>query len=178
MWQEEIADYTAAHLRTHIVAYLEAIEAEKADNFKLRPPQGIETENLVGGVYSVDVNKLPAYAVDVMNKSYVGVGDDAYLYSYDGHIAIIVSANTEAAANIIVKRHLRAAEKFVREHQFLHQTTVVTDQCSLHEFGFAGMALSGAALIEDAAKKKTWVAGGRIDVLWVTRESSFFQHAS
>lgn len=179
MWQEEIADYTASHLRSHIGAYLEAIEAEKGDNIKLRVPQGVETENLVGGVYSVDTKKLPAYAVDVMNKHYVGGGgDDAYLYSYEGHIAIIVSAASEAAANVTVKRHARAVERFVREHQFLHVTEVVVGQCSIHEFGFADMALSGAAKIEETSKNIVWVAGARVDVVWVTRETGFGQHAS
>lgn len=175
MWSEELGEITANHLRTHIAAYLADIESDYSDGVKLVQPRAIETANLVGGVYSVDIEKLPAYAVDVMSKSFVASRDDGWLYQYDGHIAMITSAQSEGAANRISKRHLRAVEKFVREHQFLHQQ-VINDECAIHEFGFAGSALSGAAKVDEENNRQLWVAGARVDVIWVTRESGFFDH--
>ena len=175
MWYEEIADATASHLSTHIQQYLLDVEAKHSDGLGLIQPRTIETANLVGGVYSAELDSLPAYAVDVMNREVVPSMDDAWLYQYSGHIAMIIIAPSEAAANRICKRHLHAVELFVNEHQFMHEL-VINDECSIHEFGFAGSALSGAAPVT-VNEKEAWVAGARVDVVWVTRETGLSQHA-
>lgn len=176
MYYDELAIITRDHLQTHIGAYLETIETAYSDNIKLVIPKAIEVHNLVGGVYSVNVDQLPAYAIDVMRREFVSSADNDYLYQYIGHIGIIVKSGSEASANKTCKRHLKAVEKFVKEHQYLHETDVVTDECYIHEFGFAGSALSGAAKVDDEHNRESWVAGARVDVVWVTRETGWFQH--
>lgn len=179
MFQEEIANLTADHLRAHIGAYLTTVEDIYADGIKLQIPKSIETANLVGGVYNAEPKAMPAYAVDIISKAFNGVDPDSlWTYSYDGHIAGVVSGGSEASVNAMIKRHEQAVEKFVREHEFMHKqvNVLIGNDFSIHELGFTGAAFSGAELVEEKNNRQVWIAGFRIDLIWVISESGPNQH--
>jgi hypothetical protein len=175
MFQEEIAAYTASHLRVHIGGYLSEIQAVKNDGIKLALPKTVETANLVGGVYAAKLDALPAYAIDIIEKDFIPNPDDLWLYQYTGHIAALISANSEESANKIIKRHEQAVEKFVRIHNLLHEHKEAL--WTVREMGFGGAGFSGAELVaEDVEKRKLWVAGFRIDLVWLISEEGPTQH--
>jgi hypothetical protein len=176
MFQEDIAEIVADHLREHIAGYLEEIQSQYTDGVKLVLPKRVATANLVGGVYAADLNVLPAYALDIIEKDFIPNDENLWLYQYTGHLAGIVSANSEESANKIVKRHERAVEQFVRDHNLVHQVT--RPLWSMREMGFGGAGFSGAELAaEDVENRKLWVAGFRIDLVWLISEEGPRQHA-
>jgi hypothetical protein len=179
MYHEEIGIITTEHLRSHIGDYLTELEARYGDGVKLQLPKAIEHANLVGGVYNAELTGMPAYAVDVTEKSFSQVSNNGlWEYNYNGHIAGIITANSESSANAIVKRHEQAVEIFVKRHQFMHQqeAQVVGNDFSIVELGFVDAAFSGAEEVQ-AATKMVWVAGFRITLLWILSEDGPFQHA-
>lgn len=179
MYQEEVANLTAEHLRTHIGAYLDYLQNTiYPDAINLQGPKSVETDNLVGGVYNATPNEMPAYAVDIVSKAFDGVDADAlWIYSYDGHIAGVVSGASEVTVNQLVKRHEQAVERFVREHEFMHviQSQLGND-FSIREFGFSGAAFSGAELVTERNERQVWIAGFRVDTVWKVSESGPGQH--
>lgn len=179
MFQEEVADLTADHLRTHIGAYLTTVQSIYADSIKLQVPKAIETANLVGGVYNTEPNKMPAYAIDIISKAFNSTdADSLWLYTYDGHIAGVVSGGSEASVNSMVKRHEQATETFVREHQFMHslKNVLVGNDFLIKELVFTGAAFSGAELVEERNDRQVWIAGFRIDLFWIISEPGPQQH--
>lgn len=179
MFQEEIGVITTEHLRSHIGGYLAELEARYADGVKLILPKTIEHANLVGGVYNAELNAMPAYAVDVVDKQFSGITDAGlWEYVYNGHIAAIISGGSEAAVNTQVKRHEQACETFVRRHQFMHQVQgqVTGNEFSMRELGFADAAFSGAEQVQDG-QRYLWVAGFRITLVWVLSEEGPSDHA-
>lgn len=178
MFQEELAEMTADHLRGHIEAYLTEIQARYADRSKLQLPKTIETANLVGGVYNTTVNAMPAYAVDVIDKAFSEMRDNLWLYQYSGHIAGVVSGNDERAVNRLVKRHEAAVELFVRTHLNFHypQTVPNSADFSLIELQFIGAAFSGAEQIDMEQDRKIWIAGFRNDLAWIASEEGPGNH--
>lgn len=182
MFQEEVANLTAIHFRSHFDGYRDIIQARYPDAVKLQLPKKVETDNLVGGVYNAKVSEMPAYAVDIIDKAFAGNTDESlWLYQYQGHIAGVVSGSGEQSVNRLVKRHEQIAEMFVREHEFLHarESAFIDDpnDFSIREMGFAGAAFSGAELIGEEQNRQTWIAGFRIDLVWIVSESGPYQHA-
>lgn len=179
MFQEEVADLTAKHLRTHIEAYLQEVSDVYSDKIKLQMPKAIETANLVGGVYNTTRNKMPAYAVDIIEKADAGqTTEGLWLRNYTGHIAGIVSAESESNANALVKRHEQAVELFVNRHQFMHQMASVLGQdFTIIELLFVGAGFSGAEQVEEG-NREGWIAGFRIELIWVVSEPGPDQHVS
>lgn len=178
MFQEEIADLTADHLRTHIKAYLQAVQALHGGTIKLQVPKTIETANLVGGVYNTSTGKMPAYAIDVLNKTFAGNPENLWLYNYEGHIAGVVAGLDEKSVNLIIKRHEEAAEKFVREHLNLHGlVSLIGSDFTIIEFAFIGAAFSGAEELDTTNDVTTWIAGFRIDLNWIVSEPGPSNHA-
>jgi hypothetical protein len=180
MFQEEIANITAAHLRGHIGGYLDVLAARYGDSVALVVPKAIETDNLVGGVYNSSVGDMPAYAVDIIDKIFAGENPDGlWIYNYSGHIAGIVEAQGEVGANRLVKRHEQAVEQFVRDHLFMHlEDSQLSDpnDFNIHELGFTGAAFSGAEMIGKENDREHWIAGFRVDLLWIVSESGPGQH--
>lgn len=178
MYQEEVAEIVEQHLRTHLAAYLAEVSALYGDGIKLQMPKSIETSNLVGGVYNATPEQMPAYAIDIIDKQFLGeVADSLWTYGYNGHIAGVVSAGSESAANKLVKRHEQATELFIRRHNFMHQLqSSKGNDFRFKELGFAGAAFSGAELA-DETNRQVWIAGFRIDLLLVISESGPDQHA-
>jgi hypothetical protein len=178
MFQEEVADLTADHLREHIRALLDEISAHYDDGVQLVTPKSIETDNLVGGVYSSKVGSMPAYAVDIINKTFAGESPEGlWIYAYDGHIAGIVSGSSEEVVNKSVKRHEAATELFVKRHEFMHALESPKGQdFRLRELGFTGAAFSGAEMVDEENNRQTWIAGFRIDLLWLVSEFGPTQH--
>jgi hypothetical protein len=180
MYHEEIGVITTEHLRLHIPDLLAELEARYADGVKLALPKSIEHANLVGGVYNAELNAMPAYAVDVTDKTVSGLTDSGlWEYAYNGHIAGIVSAGSEQAANTIVKRHEQAVETFVRQHQYMHQmeNQVPGNDFSITAMGFVDGAFSGAEEVPAETNKYVWVAGFRVTLVWVLSEGGPSQHA-
>lgn len=185
MFQEEIGDLTAKHLRTHINAYLAAVQTLHADQVKLQNPKAIETANLVGGVYNTATDRMPALAVDVLNKAYAGNPENLWLYNYEGHIAGVISALDEVTANLIIKRYEEAVETFIREHANCHFdpdttgpfTSQLGSDFSIMELQFAGAAFSGAEELETVNDNTIWIAGFRIDLNWILSEAGPSNHA-
>jgi len=172
MYQEEVADLTAVHLRSHIGALLSSVSTIYADKVKLQKPKSIETANLVGGVYNANPDEMPAYAVDIISKAFSGVSPEGlWLYSYDGHIAGVISGGSEATVNAMIKRHEQAVEMFVKSHQHLHQTgSTLGNDFKIIELGFSGAAFSGAEQVNAANDRELWIAGFRIDLVWIVSE--------
>jgi len=178
MFQEEVAQLTADHLRLHLPDEFAVLQARYPDAIKLQFPKAIETANLVGGVYNAATGNMPAYAVDVISKAFDSVTPDGlWLFAYDGHIAGIVEANDEKSCNAIIKRHEQACEEFVRKHQFMHQVeSVLGNDFSIVGLNFGGAAFSGAEMIEEKQSRQKWIAGFRIDLVWTTSEAGPDQH--
>lgn len=180
MYQEEVAKITADHLRTHISSYLATVQAIYTDAIKLQVPKSIETDNLVGGVYNAEPQDMPAYAVDIIDKAFAGTDLDAlWIYTYGGHIAGVVSGGSEASVNMMIKRHEQAVEKFVRDHQFMHQqeNVFVGNDFRFKELRFIDAAFSGAELVTTGDQREVWMAGFRVDLAWDISESGPWQHA-
>lgn len=177
MFQEQLAAQTAGHLRESISTYIEAINNKFAATKRevVRAPIKVDTDSLAGGVMAVEVKDLPAYAVDCLDKSFVQVTEDLYIYQYVGHIAGVVVANSKGSADHQVKRHEAAVEQFVREHELLHLYN--TADFSLVRFVFVGSAFSGAELESDDKRSPIWIAGFRVDVQWFTSENGPVQHS-
>lgn len=178
MYQEEVAKLTATHLREHINDYLDELQRRYPDSVKMQYPKSVETDNLVGGVYNAKTDAMPAYAVDIISKAFAGQNNDGlWLYSYEGHVAGVVSGGDEAAVNALIKRHEQAAEMFVKRHEFMHQTeSELENDFRLHELGFVGAAFSGAEEVSDRQDRQVWIAGFRIDLIWVVSEDGPSQH--
>lgn len=172
MYQEEVANLTAEHLRSHIGALLDSVAALYEDKVVLQNPKSIETANLVGGVYNADPNEMPAYAVDIISKAFAGESTDGlWLYSYDGHIAGVLSGGSEAFVNAAIKRHEQATERFIKSHRHMHtMPSAKGNDFRIIEIGFSGAAFSGAEQINAANDRELWIAGFRIDLLWIVSE--------
>ena len=179
MYQEEIADLTAEHLRSHMQAYLDEVKAIYQDAVELTFPKAIETANLVGGVYNATQKAMPAYAVDIIDKVFTEHADDLWLYQYNGHIAGVISASSEDTANKIVKRHEQATEMFVKRHDHFHQMAAQLpgNNFMIVGLGFVGSAFSGAEKIDESQNRETWIAGFRIDLAWIVSEDGPGDHA-
>lgn len=178
MYQEEIAKLTAKHLKAHIGDYLEILQKRYPDAVKLQIPKAIETDNLVGGVYNTTPENMPAYAVDIISKSFSENTDNLWLYNYEGHIAGVVTGNGEVAVNALVKRHEQATEMFVKQHEFMHvYGSQMGNDFKIHGLGFSGAAFSGAELVSERQDREVWIAGFRIDLLWIASEDGPGQHA-
>lgn len=180
MFQEEIADLTSTHLRTHIEAYLSAVQALHADTIKLQMPKTIETANLVGGVYNTSNDKMPAYAVDVLNKTFAATTpENLWLYDYEGHIAGIISGLDEVSVNKLIKRHEEAVEKFVKDHLSFHNlSSTLGSDFTVVGFDFVDAAFSGAEELETVEDRTVWIAGFRIDLTWTVSEAGPGDHGT
>jgi len=177
MYAEEVAILTAKHLREHIQDYLDYVQQLHHDSVKIQMPKSIETDNLVGGVYNTKLDAMPAYAVDIISKAFTERLEDLWLYSYDGHIAGVVSGQDEVAVNRLIKRHEAAAEMFVKRHEFMHQVqSELGADFSIRQLGFTGAAYSGAELVEERDNRQVWMAGFRIDLIWIVSEDGPHQH--
>lgn len=176
MFQERLSIIIADHLRVHIGAYLEEVEGwfPGSKVATLVVPKSINTAGQVGGV-AKDLDKiLPAYAVDILPKTFAGVSDEnLFLYQYAGHIAGMARSGSEESVNRIIKRHYSAVELFVKRHWLLHKAT--NDQFTVVEMMFVDSDFSGSEPIEEGPKEQ-WVAAFRIDLQITTSEDSYFQH--
>lgn len=166
MYFEEVADITAAHLASHIQSYLDTINTRYPDQVEMVYPKSIETNNLVGGIYNAKPTEMPAYAVDLISKNFAGVSPTGlWEYEYAGHVAGVVSGNSEEIVNKLCKRHLQAVEMFVKKHKHLHQTeSALGNDFRITELDFAGSAMSGAELWDEEDDRQTWAAGFRVDL--------------
>lgn len=180
MFQEEIADLTANHLATHIRAYLDAVQALYPDNVVLQSPKSIETANLAGGVYNATPDEMPAIAVDIIDVEFsTATAEGLWLYKYSGHIAEVVSGNSETNVNREIKRHQQAVEKWVNDHQYLHQlTSTLGNDFKLIALGFLGSAFSGAEKVNERDDRPMWIAGYRIDLEWFVSQPGPNDHGS
>jgi len=172
MYQEEVANLTADHLREHIGVLLDETQAIYNDKVVLQNPKAIETANLVGGVYNADPTAMPAYAVDIIDKTFAGdASAGLWLYIYGGHIAGVLSGASESSVNAAIKRHEQAVERFVKSHNHLHSlASALGNDFRIVELGFVGSAFSGAEQINAKDDRELWIAGFRIDLNWVLSE--------
>jgi len=178
MFHEQIGKLTADHLRTHIKAYLAAIEAEYTSTPKqgvtLTVPKSIEYSSLVGGMMTEFDKILPQYGVDVLSK--VGGEDieNLFTYNYIGQINGLVSATSRDAVDKLCSRHARAVEYFVKQHQFLHKES--NANFSILAFGWINLEFSGAENLGEYNDREIWIAGFSTDVVWAVSEDSMMQH--
>jgi hypothetical protein len=180
MYHEEIGKITSEHLRLHINAYLDELEVRYADSVKLAKPKAIEYANLVGGVYNTELDNMPAYAVDITQKRFSGLSNNSlWEYAYDGHIAGVVTGGSEKEVNTLVKRHEQAVEMFIKRHGNMHATEhqVPGNDFRIIEVGFVDADFSGAELVEERTnRRKRWLAGFRITLIWIVSEDGPTQH--
>jgi len=176
MFQEQIAKLTADHLRTHIGAYLAAIESEYTakESITLTVPKSIDYSSLVGGMMTEFDKILPQYGVDVLSKILGEDNENLFTYNYLGQINGLVSATSREAVDKLCTRHARAVEHFIKQHQFMHQET--NTNFALLAMAFGGLEFSGAENLGTYNDREVWIAGFSIDLIWATSEDSAMQH--
>lgn len=178
MFQEALAERTADHLRTHIEAYVVALEAEftGANKLRLRVPE-VTAISLVGGVMQAPADKLPLVGVDCLDKRFMQSTESLNLWEYDGAIVGMASGSDEEGVDKAVKRYQRACELFVRTHQLLHQDPDINDNVgySIREFFFSAANFSGVMQV-NLEDEEVWVGGFTNVVTWITSEDGETQH--
>lgn len=175
MFQEQLAEQLADHFRSHIKAYLE--EANDAwpagERETVRTGATVETASLAGGVMGIEIEKLPAFAVDVNNKVVAQVSEDLFLYEYNGQIAGLVIAGSQRSVNRLAKRYERATEKFIKEHEMVH--SLETADYTVVRLVFQATDFSGAEEVT-IEQKAVWIDGFRVDFSLVVSENGPRQH--
>ena len=177
MYQENLGRETARHLREHIKDYLDDIAAEYTGEITvpLLVPKRIEIASSVGGMINEFDQILPQYGIDIMGKSLSPSDESLWSYEYQGQINGLVHAGSREAVDLIIERHARAVEYFIRQHKLLHKFE--NANFSILEFAFAGVDFSGAEEMTDDGKT-VWLAGFSINVSWFTSEEGPDDHAS
>lgn len=174
MFQEQIAELTAGHLRSHIRSYVEALEIEFTGSNKLRlKVPDISSVSLVGGVIQAEASALPIIGVDCLDKQVIPSQESLSLYQYEGAIVGMASDSSEEAADKSVKRYQRVVEQFIRTHQFLHEESNAL--FTVREFIYSNTRFSGSLEL-DIEDEKIWVAGFTVVCLWITSEDAESQH--
>lgn len=177
MFQEQLAEEIANHFRTHIEAYLDiannALPAE--DRETVRAPKTVETASLAGGVFSVEPEKLPAFAVDVNNKVIAQVPSDLWLYQYSMQIAAVVSGQSQRGVDRLVKRYESATEYFFRQHELLHEFEPTSTDFSVVRLVFDSVDFSGAEEVT-IEQKSVWIDGFTVSGFLVVSENGPGQH--
>jgi hypothetical protein len=177
MFQEPIAAYIADHFRTHIEAYLETINNQfpAPERETVRAPKTIETASLAGGVFSVEPEKLPAFAIDVNNKTVAGVSENLDLFQYSMQIAGMVNASSQQAVDHMVKRYEAGTEYFFKQHDLLHVFEPTGFDFSVIKLAFASADFSGAEELT-VGQSKMWIDGFVVTGFIVVSESGPGQH--
>lgn len=177
MFQEDLAKYTADHLRTHIEAYLEAVNARftGAKKISLIVPKTIEVASVVGGTISEFQKLLPMYGIDVLNISEAQDSAALYTHEYDGQINGLISSSSRDIADGLIKRHANAVERYVRDHLFLHE--LKNDYFTVVNFQAGNLEFSGAEDLGEVEGKQIWLAAFSLNVVWFTSEDGPIQHA-
>ena len=178
MFQEQIASITAAELRGHLEEYLDDIDElfTGSDKMGLRMPE-VSAISLVGGVMQARIDSLPLVAVDCLDKTVVPSNESLYLYQYEGAIVGLIEASNDDIADRRVKRYAAATEKFVKEHQYLHEDIPNnTKPFTFREFLYMATRFSGSMEVTSEDGPSRWIAAYIIEVLWVTSEDGERQH--
>lgn len=173
MYHEEVAQWAADHLRTHIRAYLDEVNARFTDNTTLTTPKAIEVASEVGGLFTTFDEILPQYGIDILGKVFSD-GDDLYTYLYSGQINGMVSGQSSQSVDRMITRHSSAVELFIRRHQVAHEFS--TNDFRILEVGFDGVQFSGAEDLGEVAGRQLWIAGFSIDFSLLTSEDGPAQH--
>lgn len=176
MFQEDIADWTATHLRTHIEAYLDEVNGRFSIPATLVLPKSIESTSVVGGLISSYNEILPQYGIDCADKEFSEAIGDLYTYQYTGQINGMLHGTSRQAVDTAIKRHGAAVELFIKRHQFLHE--YVTDDFSFLELAMGTVSFSGAEDLGVVDGRQLWLAAFSIDVAWFTSEAGPGQHAT
>lgn len=178
MYQEPLAEQIADHFRSHIEAYLEATNNAFAasERSTVRAPKTIETASLAGGVFSVEPEKLPAFAIDVNNKTTAPVTEDVYAYQYEMQIAGVVTAQSQKEANRLVKRYEAGTEQFFKQHWMLHLFEPANFDFSVLRLVFQSANFSGAEAVT-IGQDTVWIAGFTVAGLIITSEGGPVQHS-
>jgi len=178
MYHEQIAKYTADHLRSHIKVYLDEISARYTgkDIIPLVVPKTISATSVVGGMWTQFDQILPQYGIDIFGRQFSQSSENLFLYEYVGQINGMVHASSEDTVDKTIKRHGEAVERFIKEHQLLHQAEP-NGLFRVIEFGHADTDFSGAEQIQGEENKFVWVAGFSINVAWLISEAAPYQHA-
>lgn len=178
MFHEQIAKYTADHLRSHIEAYLAEVDAQFTgqDKVSLILPKQIEPASQVGGMIEEFGEILPQYGIDCLTKS--PSQDDASLWSYEyaGQINGLVDAGSRQAVDKLLWRHSAAVESFIQDHRYLHQEDFTGLGFSIVEFIFIGTEWSGAEYMGEYDERAIWTAAFSSNVSWITSEEGPGQH--
>lgn len=176
MFQEQLARLTANHLREHIKDYLDDISSEATADLSvpLLVPKRIDVSSVVGGLISEFAQILPQYGIDITAKHQST--DDSALWSYEyvGQINGLVHGGSREAVDLLISRHARAVEFFIKKHQFLHGYS--DDNFKILEFLYVDTDFSGAEDISDS-ENTLWLAGFSMNVLWFTSEFGPSDHA-
>jgi len=176
MYFEQIGKITADHLRTHIKDYLEEVNGAftAGDRILLTNPQSIEVASEVSGLLDEFLAALPAYTVDVLTKDLFQADEDLNTYQYVGHIAGLVSSQSQQSVDKLVKRHAAACELFLKRHTWAGQSTGYPFTILNTLFGNA--TLSGAEKIDEVGDRDIWLASFVLNLIWIVSEDSWAQH--
>jgi len=176
MYHENIARFTANHLRSHIKSYLDIIAAEYTGELSvpLIVPKRIDYNSAVGGMINEFAQILPEYGIDVLNKIPGQSDASLWIYEYIGQLNGLVDGGSREAVDLQIARHARAVEMFIRAHKTLHQQEFTG--FSLVEFIFVTTEWSGAEYLGTAEDRDIWIAGFSTNVSWITSEEGPEDH--
>lgn len=179
MFQEAIGKLTSDHLRESIAGLLTTIEALHTGQDAIHlPVPTVSDKTLVGGVMAADVDELPIIGVDCVEKQEIPSNESLFLYQYDGAIVGLVKGQDSSVVDRMVKRYQRAAETYVRTHQYLHDSASnpLSSEFLIREFIYVKTSFSGSMEVELEEQRKIWIAGFTCNVVWITSEDSYRQH--
>jgi hypothetical protein len=179
MYQEDIARETTRHLREHIKDYLDDIWAQYTGELTvpLVVPKRIDISSSVGGMINEFDQILPQYGIDILGKAFSPTDESLWSYEYPGQINGLVHGGSRESVDLLIGRHARAVEFFIRQHKLLHEFK--TNNFSLLELAFAGVDFSGAEeMVDSESGGTTWLAGFSINASWFLSEDGPDDHGS
>ena len=176
MFQEDIAKFTAEHLRTHVKTYLDdwSERFDGSERLTLPVPK-VVWNTLVGGAMQTDPKDTPLITVDCLNKQNIQSRDNLYYCEYQGAFAGLVTGASSHDVDRICKRYAAVTEKFIKEHMFIGNG-VAFDGFSLMELYYVNTGMSGAMELKLEEEQPLWAAGFTTRVGWVASEDQPRQH--
>lgn len=170
MFYEQIAEYTRAHIRSHIQTYLDLEETKHTDKLPLVFPKSIEPGTMLGGTMGIARETLPQYAIQMVVKSPERGFGDLFLYNYPGQVIAMVGGTNPVDVEKLAYRHAAALERMAKAHPHLHQYEA--SEFSLISWEWITTTFSGAMQLEreDSPVGELWVDAAQLTFNWVTSE--------
>jgi hypothetical protein len=180
VYYEHVASLTRDHIRDHLRALLDEVNAESMNKVHLELPKGFEVSSILGGVVGMSRSSLPALAIDSASKQLAPDNDNVWTWLYNGQISGMVVADTPSLVETLSRRYAAAIEKFIKAHArspFPAAYDPTTYPFRVSGFGLSTIDLIGAANVPEG-EQSIWVDGFRIEVAWKVIEEGPGQHGA